>query len=71
MSIEKLVAGVDVNDEDGSTGSEVAIAVNSLIDGVLVSSPPAGFGTLPTELTGFFAVRSGSGFSCSVTPAVL
>lgn len=32
MIIAKLVAGVDVNDEGGSTGLEVATAVNAVID---------------------------------------
>jgi len=41
MSIAKLVAGVDVNDEDGSLGSAVATAVNSLIDSVSIQDSAA------------------------------
>jgi len=45
MSIEKLVAGVDVNDAAASTGEEVATAVNSLIGTAF-----SGAGVIPVDL---------------------
>lgn len=62
--MDKIVCGV-------STVGDVATAVNGLIDGVNVSSPPSAFGALPAELGDFFAAKAGSSFSCSVTPSSL